>query len=423
MKNSFIIKGDICYSEGPNHLVTHTDGYVVCVDGISKGIYTDVPHAYQDLEVMDCTGQVIMPGLVDLHVHAPQYHFRGLGMDLELLDWLNTYTFPHEARYSDEAYARADYTHFVEELAKSATTRAVIFATLHVPGTIILMDYLEQTGLITYVGKVNMDRNGIPELEEQDAETSAKATVDWLEAIAGKYENTLPIITPRFIPSCTDELMDKLSKIRRDYDLPVQSHLSENPSEVAWVKDLVPSSRCYGDAYAMFDLFGNDAKTVMAHCVWSDAEEQALIKDRGVFIAHCPDSNTNLASGIAPLRQFLSDGQKIGLGSDVAGGSCLNMFQHMVEAIQSSKLRWRLVDDTLSPIGVEEAIYLATLGGGEFFGQVGSFKDGYEFDAIVIDDEEFRTDDLSLHQRVERIVYCADASHLTHKFVKGKQLF
>ncbi|WP_338129197.1 amidohydrolase family protein [Anaerococcus hydrogenalis] len=143
----------------------------------------------------------------------------------------------------------------------------------------------------------------------------------------------------------------------------MQSHLSENLGEIQWVKELIPESKFYGDAYDMFDLFGKTNKTVMAHCVYSNEDEQKLIKDNGVFIAHCPDSNTNLTSGIAPAGKYLREGQKIGLGSDVAGGSHASIFKAMADAIKVSKLRYRLLDDSIKALSLEEAFYMATLGG------------------------------------------------------------
>lgn len=422
MKNAFILKGDIVYSKNQNELYTGEDKYLVCVDGISKGVFDEIPESYQDLELLDFSGKLILPGLIDLHVHAPQYRNRGLGMDLELLDWLNTYTFPEEAKYKDLSYAKKAYEDFVNDLKYSSTTRASIFSTLHVDSTLLLMDMLEKTGLVTYVGKVNMDRNGIDILEEKDAQTSEAATRSWLGKVEGSYQRTFPILTPRFTPSCSDDLMGRLNKIQEEYDLPVQSHLSENQGEIAWVRDLSPDSSCYGDSYDRFHLFGDHSKTIMAHCVWSDETERKLLKKRGVYIAHCPNSNLNLASGMAPIRTYLDEGQRIGLGSDVAGGIHLSIFKQMSDAIQVSKMYWRYVDQNSKPLTVEEAFYLGTLGGGSFFGKVGSLAEDFEFDACIIDDSSYR-DGLNIHQRLERTIYMSDEGSLVHKYVKGMKIF
>lgn len=424
MTKTYALKGNIIYSKNQNEINCFENSYLICQDGKSMGVFKKLDEKYKDIEVIDFGEKIICPGLVDLHIHAPQYNFRGMGMDLELLDWLNTYTFPSEAKFKDEDYAKRSYQRFVDYLKYGPNTRHVIFASLHVKSTQILMDLMEKSKMVSFVGKVNMDRNGGVDLEEKDANQSEKATLDWLESIKGKYKNTYPILTPRFIPSCTDELLEKLRKIKDEYNLPIQSHLSENLGEIEWVKELVPKAKFYGDAYNIFDLFGKNNKTVMAHCVYSNDDEQDLIKENKVFIAHCPDSNTNLTSGIAPAGKYLREGQKIGLGSDVAGGTDASIFKAMADAIKVSKLRYRLVDEKIKPLSLEEAFYMATLGGGEFFGKVGSFEKGYEFDAIVIDDEKLLEEDkFNLKQRLERIVYLSKDEDIVSKFVRGNKIF
>lgn len=424
MTKTYALKGNIIYSKNQNELNFFENSYLICQDGKSMGVFEKLDEKYKDIEVIDFGEKIICPGLVDLHIHAPQYNFRGMGMDLELLDWLNTYTFPSEAKFKDEDYAKRSYQRFVDYLKYGPNTRHVIFASLHVKSTQILMDLMEESKMVSFVGKVNMDRNGGVDLEEKDADESESATLDWLESIKGKYKNTYPILTPRFIPSCTDELLEKLRKIKDEYNLPIQSHLSENLGEIEWVKELVPKAKFYGDAYNIFDLFGKNNKTVMAHCVYSNDDEQDLIKENKVFIAHCPDSNTNLTSGIAPAGKYLREGQKIGLGSDVAGGTHASIFKAMADAIKVSKLRYRLLDEKIKPLSLEEAFYMATLGGGEFFGKVGSFEKGYEFDAIVIDDEKLLEEDkFNLKQRLERIVYLSKDEDVVSKFVRGNKIF
>lgn len=423
-KQSFILKGDICFSKNKDEIKNIHDGYVVCVDGISQGAYEKLPEEYKDLELIDYSGKLILPGLVDLHVHAPQFSYRGLGMDLELIDWLNTYTFPQEAKYQDVNYAKNMYQRFVDDVKRGPNTRSVVFATLHVESTIELMDIFEQSKMVSYIGKVNMDRNGSENLQEESANQSAKDTIRWIESIQDRYERTFPIITPRFTPSCSDDLMRQLSIIRKKYNLKVQSHLSENQGEIKWVSELCPYTQFYGQAYSKFNMFGGDCPTVMAHCVWSCEEEQELMKKQGVFIAHCPNSNTNLSSGIAPVRKYINDNQNIGLGSDVAGGTHTSIFKAMVDAISVSKLRWKLVDQDYVPITVAEAFYLGTIGGGKFFGKVGSFESGYEFDAIVVDDSRYTVqnqwDDV---QRLEKTIYLSNDFDVIHKYVQGRKLF
>ena len=423
-RNFRALKGHIVYSKASDQLEICENGYLVYKGNQIDGVYKELPEEYEGILVEEYGDRIIVPGFIDLHVHAPQYSFRGLGMDMELLDWLETNTFPEEAKYQDAVYAKKAYQIFTDNLRKSATTRACIFATIHKEATISLMDMLEKAGLVTMVGKVNMDRNS-PDYLREETENSAKETISWLEEVRIKqYQHTKPILTPRFIPSCTDELMHQLKKIQTEYQIPVQSHLSENYGEIAWVQELCPKSEFYGDAYDQFGLFGRDNKTIMAHCVHSDEREIMRMKENGVFIAHCPESNTNLSSGVAPVRRYLEEGMYVGLGSDVAAGSTENMFVAMRYAIQASKLRWRMKDDRLAPLTMPEVFYMATKGGGAFFGSVGSFEPGYEMDAVVLDDSRLtHPQKLSVEQRVERIVYQADEREVYAKYVTGTKLF
>ena len=424
MQKNFVVKGNIIYSKNPSDLAIHENAFLVCAEGLTVGIFPELPEEYASFPLYDYGKCLIIPGLVDLHVHAPQYTYRGLGMDKELLDWLQTYAFPEESRYEDPDYAERAYRIFVEKMRTNATTRACIFATAHVPATLLLMEMLEKSGLITYVGKVSMDRNAPAPLCEESPAVAAAAVEKWLKTSLKKYKNTKPMLTPRFIPSCTDDLLTSLGRFQKKYHVPVQSHLSENLSEIAWVRELCPYSSDYGEAYEHFGLFGGNAPTVMAHGVWPGKREFARIKERGVYIAHCPQSNTNIASGIAPVSQYLDAGIHIGLGSDVAGGSSDSIFRAMVDAIQVSKLRWRLITQDDAPITLDEAFYMATAGGGEFFGKVGKFEEGYEFDAVVLDDENLPTPrEFSTHERLEHIVYLGDDRNIAAKFVAGRKLF
>jgi len=420
--NSFVLKGNICHSITHDKLECITGGYVVCQDGVSKGVFSELPERYKSLPLKDHGDRLIIPGMSDLHIHASQYAYRGLGMDLELLDWLYKYAFPEESKFADLDYADKAYTIFADAMRKSVTTRACIFASAHTEATLILMGKMEDTGLVSFVGRVNMDRDAPDTIREPDAKTAAKNTEEWIIA-SKRFDHTFPILTPRFIPSCTDELMDALGDIRRRHEVAVQSHISENLGEIELVSKLRPDTRYYGEAYLKHGMFGDlgASKTVMAHCVWSGDEELDVMQKNGVFLCHCPASNMNVASGIAPVRKYIERGMKLGLGSDVAGGQTESMFRAVTDAIQSSKLYWRHVDAAYKPLGLEEAFWLATRAGGEFFGKVGAFEEGYEFDAVVLDDSSLpHPQPLTVRQRLERAFYLGvDRFGITDKYVRG----
>ena len=422
---TIILKGNICHTPECGRLETYPNSYLVCENGICKGVFHDLPKKYEGFPICDYGENLIIPGMVDLHIHAPQFAFRGTGMDQELLEWLKMRTYPEEMKYADPAYARRAYCLFAEQMKKSATTRAAIFGTIHKAATLILMDLMEETGLVSFVGKTNMDREAPPELMEKSAGSAAVDTLEFLNAVQKRnYRNTKPILTPRFIPCCSDELLAELSKIQKEFDLPVQSHLSENPDEVSLVKKLVPEAAFYGEGYDRYGLFGRPASTIMAHCVYSSDAEINRMLENGVWIAHCANSNMNLSSGIAPIRKYIEFGMRVGLGSDVAGGQTESIFRAMTDTIQVSKLYWRYLDDKAKPLSFPESFYLATKGGGSFWGKVGSFEEGYAFDAIVIDDSLIPCPhDIGVADRLERAVYLGmDITGIRAKFVNGKPI-
>ena len=415
----YLVHGDLCFSTAPRHIETMEASYLHVKDGKCISCYKELPEALSSLEIKDYSGNLIIPGMVDLHLHAPQYAYRGTKMDLPLLDWLNSNTFPEEAKYEDMNYAKAAYKNFVEDLKESPTTRAVIFATLHKEATLCLMDLLEKSGLETMVGKVNMDRNSPDYLTEHSAEEALENTRNWLQAIPKEYRHCHPILTPRFTPTCSDALMEGLGKIKKEKGIPLQSHLSENKAEIAWVKELCPGTKNYGESY---DRYGLLQHSVMAHCVHTREDELELLKERECYICHCPQSNTNLQSGVAPVKHFLEKGAKLGLGTDVAGGANLSMFRAITDAIHVSKLRSCLLLEDAA-ITVEEAFFMASLSGGGFFGKVGSFLTGYEADFLVYERKRESIREESLLERLEMLLYTEnELFRMKAKFVSGRQI-
>ena len=421
MDKIFIIKGDFYDCSENRTLQIRKQCYCIVKDGISLGVYHQIPASFMGAPLIDYGDALIMPGMIDLHIHAPQYAFRGIGMELELLEWLYKYTFPEESKFSSYEYADKAYSLFAKDLKNSPTTRAVIFGTIHREATLCLMRHLEGTGLITEVGKVNMDRNA-PDYYIEDTQESLRETKKFLED-AALFERTSAILTPRFIPTCSDELMAGLGKLQRKTGFRVQSHLSENRNEIQWVKELCPKAKFYGDAYDQFGLFGGDCKTIMAHCISSSEEEVELMRERGVFVAHCPNSNINLSSGIAPIQKYLSKGLKVGLGTDLAAGYNISIFDEMVRAVQVSKMRWRYISNE-EPLTMMDAFYIATRGGGEFFGRVGSFDAGFEFDALVIDDFDAESQrELTDEERLFRSFYLHHECKIKDKYVRGQRIY
>ena len=422
-----IYKAHILYTKEQSRFEVLENGYVaVDAEGRVTGVATDLASLdSQDAEITDFGDCLLIPAMNDLHVHAPQYRNQGIAMDLELLPWLQNYTFPEEMKYASLDYAWRMYRRFVRDLWRFGTMRACVFATIHTESTRLLMQLFHEAGMGALVGKVAMNRNCPEGLSEsvEDMVQGFESLISWqcdLTPHVTLPPLVRPIVTPRFIPSCTPEMLRACGRLAAKYLLPVQSHLSENKDEIAWVKTLEPDSTCYGDAYDRYGLFGQ-TPTVMAHCVWTDGEELELMKRRGVMVAHCPTSNFNVASGMAPVRRFLNEGLPVGLGSDICGGHDLNIFRMIVYAIQVSKIHYQQNHDwpflTLS-----EAFWMATKSAGRFFGRVGSFEPGYEFDALVIDDRDLNHDNYTLLERLERYIYLGDDRQIMHRFCRGKEI-
>ena len=418
--NPVILHGTIVHTPTKDVFDCHPDSYLISEDGKVTGIFQELPEKYKNVPVLDYGNSLILPGLCDMHVHAPQFVYRGLGIDLQLMDWLDRYAFPTEARFADLSYAKVYYEAFADALAKNGTTRAVIFGTLHAPATELLMDILEKKKIGAYVGKINMDTLS-PDYLCETPKQSLADTRKWIEDTKDQFRFVKPAVTPRFIPTCSTSVLEGLGKLAQEFDLPVHSHISEDLGEMSIVRDRYPQCDNDGDVYDHFGLL--TSHTVMAHFIYPTRHEMELIKERGVTIAHCPQSNGNVAAGIPPIRQMLDLGVKVGLGSDIAGGYSVSIFRAMSEAVYLSKLQWLRSEKKDSFLSVPESFYLGTKGGGQFFGKVGSFESGYELDAIVVDDRSLcvPADRLSTEERVERVIHLADDRNIIARFVSGEQ--
>ena len=416
-----ILKGAIVSAPTLGRLEVTENGYLVAEDGKITGVFPALPERFSGAPVENCGDALILQSFADLHLHAPQYPMLGMGMDLPLLDWLNTYTFPTEARFADPDYARTVYRRLAKELIENGTTRVCMFSSLHRKATLILMEELERAGVTGYVGKVNMDRNGIPALQEE-TEESKRETLRWLEECRD-FRYVKPIVTPRFTPSCTNGLMAFLGELAAERGLPIQSHLSENTSEGAWVRELHPDCGQYWETYRKYGLW--NSRTLMAHCVWSDGRERRAMKEAGVTVVHCADSNQNICSGVAPVRVMLNEGVKVALGSDIAGGDHLNMFDVTAASIRASKAR-RIMDgwEGTDFLTVAEGWYLGTSAGAAFFGEKPGFAPGNALHAIVLDDSALpQPHPMTPAERLERCVYRRQKDAVRAVWSEGRKVF
>ena len=414
-----VLKGNIIEARTLGSLDITENGCLVLEDGAVVDVFPRLPEKYAGVPVTDYGDKLILQGFCDMHLHAPQYAMLGLGMDLPLLDWLSTYTFPIEARFADSETAHTLYRSLAAELVYNGTTRVCMFSSIHTDATLRLMEALEAAGVSGYAGKVNMDRNGGERYQETTEESKAE-TLRWLDG-CDRFSHMRPILTPRFTPTCTNELMAWLGDAAKERGLYVQSHLSENRAEIQWVKELHPDCAQYWETYDKYGLLKDH--TVMAHCVYSDKREQTALLDRNVLVAHCPDSNINICSGFVPVKEMLNRGLWVALGSDIAGGAQLSMMQVMTACIRMSKAQ-RIETDWQTPfLTVAEAYYLATTAGAKYFGCGPGFFPGDPLHAIVIDDSTFPGIlPLGVRERFERAIYLAGPDQIAAVYGNGKQI-
>ncbi|KAJ7219426.1 Metallo-dependent hydrolase [Mycena pura] len=408
---------------------------------------TMAAHGYVDVEVVCLReGEFIMPGLIDTHTHASQVPNLGSGQQYELLDWLDKVTFPMESRFSDLDFAMRSYASVVRRIIDSGTTTCCYFGTIHLEGTKVLAETVHASGQRAFVGKCDMDRNSPSYYIEPSAEASisaAKAFISHVRQLPSNSDSAeplvQPILTPRFAITCTASLLKSLGGLAAsDPNLRIQTHISENPNEVAFTTSLFPECSSYADVYASFGLLR--ANTILAHAVHLNDEEIELVAQTKAGISHCPTSNFNLNSGVAPIGIYLDRGIKVGLGTDVSGGYSPSILSAIRNASIASKVvAMQHRGDPLKPaefankqLSVASLLYLATLGGAEVCNlekSVGSFSVGKSFDALVVSVRDDAGNpamwglDLtsrSLGGRLEQFFFCGDDRNISRVFVQGK---
>ncbi|PTW62892.1 guanine deaminase [Breoghania corrubedonensis] len=343
-------------------------------------------------------GRFLLPGLVDLHIHAPQYPQVGNALDVPLEDWLQTYTFPIEARYADAAFARRSYSLLVEDLLASGTTTAMYYGTIHDEANRLLADICIERGQRALIGKVAMDHpDQCPDYyRDKNAKAAIAGTQSLIDHIRSHPDNVdgrvLPVVTPRFIPSCTDALLEDLGALAADHGCHIQTHCSESDWEHAFVKARFGAS----DAESL-DRFGLlRERTVLGHGNFLSAADMDRIRARRAAVAHCPLSNAYFSGAVFPLKDALQKGLRVGLGTDISAGATVSLFDSARSAITASRMLETGTDPDLDPdsrsrhggarIDFRDAFHLATAGGGAALGlPVGLFRPGFQFDAILID--------------------------------------
>lgn len=402
----------------------HEDGFIaVDDDGRIRAVapWGELTAEFRNTEIVNLgPGALITPGFVDTHLHAPQLEMIG-SYGGHLLEWLNRYTFPTEMKFADPVHAETIARALFDELLRNGTLTALIFSTVHTEATEIFFREAERRGFRGIIGKTMMDRNAPAELLE-DSEASYRGCRELLKRWHGKGLLHYAV-TPRFAPTSTPRLLELAGRLKAEYpDVWVHTHISENRSEVQWVRELFPESPSYAAVYDRFGLLSD--RTVLAHGVHLTPDELELLSARGARISHCPNSNLFLGSGLFGLQRTLDSGVAVGLGTDIGAGTTPSMFTAMADAYKVQQVQ----GVSLSPF---QLWYLGTLGGAHALSlddRTGSLEPGKDADFLVLDLHatpliSLRTERASsIEDLLAGLIFMGDDRLVRKSFIRGREV-
>lgn len=427
------IRGHLIDAPRPGELRSIRGGAVVIDSGLiaEVGDYETLRKKPRSQEVrwLYSDNVALMPGLVDLHSHVPQYRAVAHGQS-ELLPWLRDCIFPVEREFTG-ARARREAARFFQELAKQGTTTAALYTAIYEDTCDAAFEAARGSGLRIVMGKMMMD---VGSYGEQQPKRALSFSVTESTRLCRKWHGANDgllgyAFSPRFAVSCSRELMCAAAELAREHGAWIQTHLSENREELARVRELFPEAEDYTAVYESCGLL--TPRTVLGHCIHLSPREREAIAAAGAAIAHCPTANLFLGSGILPFEKM--NGIRLGLGTDVAAGPELNLWRVMRAAIESQKARSFYEPGVRVPTAAE-VFYLATQGGAEALGKgdaIGSFEIGKEADLAIIDFSRLlpygkdpkRAADLSAEDILALCVYRGGPEALLESFVRGRSVY
>ena len=367
-------------ADGDEAVEYYADGIILIEDGFVSQLAPAekaVLELGQDVDIITHSDGILVPGLIDTHIHYPQCEVIA-AYGTRLLDWLETHTFPAEKKFGESAYADSIADFFLDELVRNGTTTALVFGTVHPESVDAFFEAAERRNLRMICGKVMMDRNAPESLTDTPVSSyeDSKSLIDrWHNKRRLGYA-----VTPRFAPTSSPEQLQQAARLIREYpDVYLHTHLAENKEECKWVAQLFPDSENYLDVYDRFELLGR--RSIFAHGIHLSNGEWDRLHQTGSAIAHCPVSNLFIGSGLFDYGAALRHDVKVGLGTDVGGGDNFSILRTINEAYKVQQLN----GNNLSPF---QSLYLATLGGAKALDLdhiIGNFSIGKEADFIVLD--------------------------------------
>ena len=400
------------------------DGLLLIENGKIKwsGEWLDGKHMIPDgVRVRNYAGKIIVPGFIDTHIHYPQTEMIGAYGE-QLLEWLDNYVFPTEAKYKNKEYAREMSEFFIKELLRNGTTTALVFGSVHPESVDALFETAYKQNMRLIAGKVMMDRNAPEDLIDtpESSYTDSKALIDkW-----HKKGRLLYAVTPRFAPTSSPEQLAVAGQLKREYpDTYMHTHLCENKNEIAWVKSLFPENDTYLDVYHQYGLTGS--RSMFAHSIHLEDSEWDCLKETDSAVSFCPTSNLYLGSGLFKLSEAWRRKVKVGLGTDVGAGTSFNMLQTLNEAYKVQQLQHQ-------KLPAFEAFYLATLGSAkslELDDYIGNFDVGKEADFVVLNPcatpiQQLRYDNAKdLAEKLFILITLGDDRSVYRTYVDGRNVY
>ncbi len=385
MSTEFILKGQVLsfsrspFDEGAPWDAAQVTEAVAIRDGfiVDTGSLSDMQALLPSAQLVDHGDKLVMAGFVDAHVHYPQTAMIA-SWGKRLIDWLNTYTFPEEMRFGDRAYADEVANRYLDLTAANGTTTVCSFCTVHPESVDAIFSAAQVRGQRIVAGKTCMDRNAPDGLRD-----TAQSAYDDSDALIARWHGVDRLeyaITPRFSPTSTPEQLDAMGSLWAKHpDCLMQTHLSEQVDEIAWVKSLFPQARDYLDTYEEFGLLG--ARGLYGHAIHLEERERHRLRDFGAALVHCPTSNTFIGSGLFDMNGLMGEGQRIGLATDTGGGSSFSMLRTMAAAYEVGQLRG-------TPLHAAQLLWLATMGSAaalQLEDKIGNLAAGMEADLVVLD--------------------------------------
>lgn len=368
---------------------------------------------------------IVLPGLIDLHTHLPQYEFVAQGARA-LLPWLEKYTYPQEARFRESGVAEEQSRNFFKSCLSLGTTTVVAYLSPFFEAARIAFEEATKSKIRAYMGPALMDRNVPPDLQTTVNQTEKDSL--FLIDKYHKKKNTEFVVTPRFAITCSEDLLKLSGRLSEEYKTLLQTHISENVDEVHETLRLFPTASSYAGVYEATGCLNE--RTLLGHGIHLSLEELKIIQEMKSVLVHCPSSNSFLGSGIMPYRRFKEQGLSMGLGTDVAGGYSLSLFDEMRTMVEVSKLRSSLLKEE-STVSVENALCQATLLNARAIGRddLGSFAIGKKADFIVVDNSltnpllNERNNYDALSETLQRMVYRSHPQMVNETFIAGEKVF